>query len=64
MAKQTDVPTEPVYDGVTFAAMAGGPTKIVLAGLFHSDPSLLETQKTEGEWAKAIDKFLATPVTS
>jgi hypothetical protein len=57
--KQQEANAEAVFNGATFESMSGGPTKIVLAGMFHADPSLIEAEQTEAEWTAAIEQFLA-----
>ena len=49
----------PVYDGATFEAKASGPVKVILAGMFHQDPKLVEAEKTDDQWDAAITKFLS-----
>lgn len=51
--------TEPEYSGASFESLTDGPTKIILAAMFHGDPSLIESAKTESQWRKAIDSWLA-----
>jgi hypothetical protein len=46
--KQQEANAEAVFDGATFESMSGGPTKIVLAGMFHADPSLIEADADRG----------------
>lgn len=59
-ATQPDpAPETPPIVGASFEAASNGPTKIVLAGLFHEQPDLVTAEKTADEWQAELDGFLA-----
>lgn len=59
MSKPKAEQAETVYDGATYEAISPGPRKIVLAGMFHKDPKLVQAEKTEAQWDAAVEKFLS-----
>ena len=62
-AAQEAANDEAVIDATTYEAMSPGPQKVILAGMFHKDPSLVQAEKTAAEWQEAIAEFLQQPTT-